>query len=171
MSQCREFEDLLPLHAVGETGLNEALAVEEHLGGCPACRGEVAALRVVSESLCRELRDVPAVPDEWLVSGAPAGSTSLVSVLGLAGWRGLALAAGVLLAGILVGRLSVPERAGEHTPTPAVSTAVATVPLQVATDLRRRPPALSVFSPAARRFISAAAHRKGKTISPARTQP
>jgi len=161
MSPCREFEDLLPLHAVGETGLDEALAVEEHLGGCPACREEVVALRELSVSLRRELGDVPAVPDPWPADISTPGATPPVSVPGLAGWRGVALAAGLLLAGILVGRWSMPEQPGMSTPTPVMST----------TTALRRPPAFSVFSPAARRFLSEAAHGKGQAISPARTQP
>ncbi len=168
MSPCREFEDLLPLHAVGETGLDEALAVEEHLGGCPACREEVVALRELSLSLRRELGDVPPVPDPWLADTSTPGATG--SVLGLAGWRGFALAAGLLLAGILVGRWSMPEQPGMSTPTPVMSTAGAVAPSLLATALRR-PPAFSVFSPAARRFLSEAAHGKGQAISPARTQP
>ena len=159
MSPCREFEDLLPLHAVGETGLDEALVVEEHLGGCPACREELVALRELSVSLRRELGDVPPVPDPWLTDTSTPGATG--SVLGLAGWRGFALAAGLLLAGILVGRWSMYEQPGMSTPTPVMST----------TTALRRPPAFSVFSPAARRFLSEVAHGKGQAISPARTQP
>jgi predicted anti-sigma-YlaC factor YlaD len=159
MSHCREFEDVLPLHAVGETGLDEALAVEEHLAGCPACRDEVVALRELSVSLRRELGDVPAVPDPWLAGASTPGTRW--PAWALAGWRGVALAAGLLLAGILVGRWSVPEQAGQRLPIPAVSTA---------RDLDR-PLAFSVFSPAARRFLSEAAHRKGQAILPARTQP
>ncbi|MCZ6833471.1 MAG: zf-HC2 domain-containing protein [Acidobacteria bacterium] len=168
MSPCREFEDLLPLHAVGETGLDEALVVEEHLGGCPACREELVALRELSVSLRRELGDVPAVPDPWPAGTSTPGATG--SVLGLAGWRGVALAAGLLLAGILVGRWSMPEQPGMSTPTPVISTAGAVAPSLLATALRR-PAAFSVFSPAARRFLSEVAHGKGQAISPARTQP
>jgi anti-sigma factor RsiW len=151
MSNCREFEDLLPLHAVGETGLDEALAVEEHLGGCPSCGAEVAAFRELSGSLRRELGDVPPVP----------GPTPAAPPLFLAGWRGMALAAGLLLAGILVGRWSMPEPPGMGIPTPVMNEARAL----------SRPPAFSVFSPAARRFLSEAAQGEGRAISPARTQP
>ncbi len=166
MSDCREFEDLLPLHAVGESGLDEALAVEEHLGGCPACREEVVALGALSVSLRRELGDVPPVPEPWVTGTSTSGATA--PILGLAGWRGIALAAGLLLAGVLVGRWSMPASPGMTTTTPAVSTAGA--PSLVAAGLSR-PPAFSVFSPAARRFLSEAAHREGQASSPARTQP
>jgi anti-sigma factor RsiW len=170
MSRCREFEDLLPLHAVGETGLDEALAVEEHLGACPACREEIVALQELSVSLRRELGDVPALPDPWLADTAIKGAAPPASVLGLAGWRGIALAAGLLLAGILVGRWSMPAQPGMSGLSPVMNTAGAVAPPLVATNLSR-PPAFSVFSPAARRFLSDAAHRKGQAILPARTQP
>lgn len=168
MSKCREFEDLLPLHAVEETSLDEALVVEEHLGDCSDCREEVIVLRELSVSLRRELSHVPPLPDPWLTDSFTPGG--IAPAPGLAGWRGIALAAGLILAGILVGRWSMPEQAGLRTPAAVMSTAGAGARSLVATKLRR-PPGFSVFSPAARRFLSEAAHRKGQAISPARTQP
>jgi len=170
MNHCREYEDLLPLHAVGETGLDEAMAVEEHLGDCPACRAEVAALGELSESLRRELGEVPPVPDPWRADTDTPIGPAQVSVLRMAGWRGMALAASLLLAGVLVGRWSTPEQSGMTTPAPVLSTEGAVAPAVVATVLRRRP-AFSVFSPVARRVLSAAAHGDEEAISPARKQP
>ena len=170
MSDCRKFEDLLPLHAVEETGLDEALAVEEHLAGCQACREEVVALGELSRSLRRELGPVPPVPESWTAGSLPARPAPLAAMLGLAGWRGLALAASVLAAGILVGRWSAPVSPGMETPAAGVATTATPASRMVAAD-RRRPPALSVFSPAARRFLSEAAHSKGQATSPARRQP
>jgi predicted anti-sigma-YlaC factor YlaD len=39
MIRCESVEDLLPLHATGDTTVEEALQVEEHTGGCGTCRG------------------------------------------------------------------------------------------------------------------------------------
>jgi len=170
MKHCREFEDLLPLHAVQETGLDEALAVEEHLAGCPVCRRELAGLRELSRSLRRELSAVPPVPETWPAEALPERAAPLAGLLGLAGWRGLALAATLLLAGILVGRLSAPAEMSVD--RPAAAPATAAVPAaRLAAPERHRPPAFSVFSPAARRFLSEAAQRRGRATSPARRQP
>ncbi|MFI4935889.1 MAG: anti-sigma factor family protein [Caulobacterales bacterium] len=51
MSACADKELLLHAYADGELDAGNVLALESHLGGCPACAAELAAIRQVKETL------------------------------------------------------------------------------------------------------------------------
>jgi len=54
---CREVKYLLVPFSAGMLGPEEAGAVEEHLSGCPSCRGELAGLEEVGDLLDRYRRE------------------------------------------------------------------------------------------------------------------
>ena len=57
MTACRSVHDLLPEFALGLLGGDDRAAVVEHLGGCAACRDDVAALVVASDEVVAALAD------------------------------------------------------------------------------------------------------------------
>ena len=154
--KCEQLLDLLPLHAVDETSIEDALCVEEHLESCDSCRQAFADYRTIVTTAARDLAPVPATPSEL-------PSTTMVEVGSRAAWGWwsprLAAAAGLLLAGILFGRWSAesPTTTLPLGPTTAVQ-AVGTRPSPPPRRLRAAP--LSVFSPAARSYLRRLAHEE-----------
>jgi predicted anti-sigma-YlaC factor YlaD len=163
MMDCRQLRDLLPLHAIDETRVEESLAVEEHVERCEACGEALAAYRRICETAGRVLAVVPGEPAP--VSGS-AGARRLESPRsrpGVGRWApALALAAALLMAGVLVGRWTAVPAAG---PTPSASALLsgrlALVPLREAIKAgtgasSRRRPTLSVFSRPTRSILTQA---------------
>jgi anti-sigma factor RsiW len=98
---CAGLAESLSAYADGELPPRERGAVEAHLGGCPACRGQLALLRRASTGLKRWfVRADESLPDV-AVSRERLLATSLGASAALAArrrtrWRGLG--AGALLA-------------------------------------------------------------------------
>ncbi len=165
---CRQLQDLLPLHAINETSVEDSLAVEEHLEGCDACREALATYQRICETARRELTDLPGVPvaepGRAVRTRADRGADSLKAVQrrpGAGRWvPALALAATFLVAGVLVGRWSaVPEARPPSAPSGFLSDGLPLAPLRQAlkTQIKTVPyrrPTLSVFSGAARSILT-----------------
>lgn len=64
MSACDRTGPLLDAYHDGELGRLRRLYVRRHLAGCPACRGELAALGGIGAWVREALDDAPA-PDLW----------------------------------------------------------------------------------------------------------
>jgi anti-sigma factor RsiW len=167
---CRQLQDLLPLHAVNETRVEESLAVEEHLEGCDACREELATYRRICETASRELAEVPGVPagtQGRVLQETEDRGAGLPAPLPIRPGRGrwvpaLALAATFLVAGVLVGRWSAaPADRPPSAPSGSLSDRLTLAPLRQALNSEIntaafRRPTLSVFSRAARSFLTQA---------------
>jgi hypothetical protein len=146
MIRCESVEDLLPLHATGDTTVEEALQVEEHTGGCGTCRGEMEFYAKLAGVARDELTQAPPVPEAVHL---PAGARS-------GGSRRLAAAAALLAAGLALGTALGRWSAAE--PVPAPSEPAAVLPAAMA-EARSLP--LSVFSPHARARLSRVARAEG----------
>ena len=57
MKSCDAYRDLLPLHAVDETSIEENLRLEQHLDRCAGCRAELEAYRERAKALDQTIRD------------------------------------------------------------------------------------------------------------------
>jgi len=149
MNQCKDLSPLLAIHAVEETDVGEALRVEEHVGACVSCREELERYRTIRETARRDLREAPPVPDLTMPGRAGLPATARV-------WAPRLAAAALLLAtGLIVGRWSAPA---PQAPAAMVPGSLASVSTGGSPALARRSAmALSVFSPAARRFLEKAA--------------
>jgi hypothetical protein len=167
MTSCDAYRDLLPLHAVDDTSVEESLRLEEHLQNCATCREELETYRRICDTARRELAAVPGAPEKMPgmapsdggtfgdlagIRSARAGSPGTVGRRG--GW--LAAAAALLLAGVLVGRWSVTPVTVLPPPGATATPSVDSLQAPVETTRYRRP-ALSVFSRAARPFLTKAA--------------
>jgi len=156
MNDCRQVEDLLPLHAVGDTSLSEEMQVEEHVGACARCRDALEAYRLICATARRELSAAPPVPrlhiSGWRRSPIPAR----------AGWFQLVAAVLILLAGLVLGRLILPPpRASsprDGLAAPAAEVLRGGRRLE-AREHALRTPTASVFAPALRKTLSRAAQR------------
>ncbi len=152
-SRCQALADLIPLVASGDASVEECLQVEEHTAACPACRGDLDADRRLCETARRELAPVP----------PPSGAQARAAHSAASAFRWLprlAAAAALLLAGLAVGRWTAPEPAA-LVGVPATRPGKAEPPAERVAGLARgRPGALSVFSPAARPYLTAAARRE-----------
>jgi len=132
MNLCERLEDLLPLHAVGDTSVEEGLQVEEHVAICPACRADMALYARMVGAARNEL--------------APEARAQASRKAALSAWRPAAAAAllvACLATGIVVGRWSARHEPLSSTLRPGVSM-----------DGVRPAVPLSIFSPVARERLS-----------------
>ena len=152
MKTCDALEDLLPLHAIGETDLDEAMAVEDHLRRCTACREHVEAYTALAGTLRQEMGQVPPVPADLNSTERAAYRSPPVSSPGSSRrWPRLALAAGLLLAGLLVGRYTTSP---EALPVLSGRTPAGPPPiLSAGVNARRGRAMLSVFAPSVRAYL------------------
>jgi hypothetical protein len=91
---CADARPLLPAHVYGDLSDADAAAVARHLRGCPACRGEAAALDQVRLAL-----DAPATPPVRV--NVPALFHEVADRRARR-WRRLAVAGAALAAGLLL---------------------------------------------------------------------
>ena len=153
---CEELKDLLPLHAVDETSIEEALRLEEHVESCRSCRQALDDYRTIVATGARDLAPVPAAPPELVRVSALAAAAPAPRRFG---WspRLAAAAAAFLLVGVLVGRWSAVMPPPVE-PRDAVRVAELSKPL-LSRRLRAAP--LSVFSPSARSYLRRIARQEG----------
>ena len=93
---CQQAREQLIDLVYGELGEADRRTVLEHVDGCPACRAELADLRLARTAVARHRADEPAeVGRLWVVGGrapflrrllAPAAAAAAVVVIGLAVW-------------------------------------------------------------------------------------
>ncbi len=152
MKTCEALQDLLPLHATGDTGPEEALQVEDHLRACQSCTGDLEAYGRLAGEVRRHLGAVPPLPERAAAAGPALSARDQGSRWHQAAWMRLALAAALVMAGVLVGRLTVGPA--------AMSPGEAAGPRSAGAVVARQPPAsaaLTVFSPSLRPFLTQAA--------------
>lgn len=138
MDRCRGMEERLPLHATGDTDVEEGLRVEEHIAGCAGCARDLEFYRTVARVASEELTAVPPAP-----LAMPSGAARPRSAVLRRSAAALLILASGAAAGMLAGRWSVN----------AVPAAARSGPAGVARASGRGLP-LSIFSPEARQVLS-----------------
>jgi predicted anti-sigma-YlaC factor YlaD len=151
MTRCESIEDLLPLHATGDTTVEEGLRVEEHLAACAGCRADGELYAAMTAVARTELAHVPSAPE---VAGAAEAASPVRRFhgRGLAlGYGRLAAAAALLTIGLAAGAAVGRWSAGSPAASPDAGTPGGALPAGVV-QVRSLP--LSVFSPHARARLS-----------------
>jgi anti-sigma-K factor RskA len=103
--RCAEFDELLPLRALGALELDDAARLDAHLGeGCPRCAAELAALAETLALLPHALPET--MPSESarsrLMARVRAESAAPLPSARIVLWRVAAVAAGAAIVGALV---------------------------------------------------------------------
>ncbi len=140
MNRCGAMEELLSLHATGDTDVEEGLRVEEHILTCAGCARDLEFYQKVTRVAAEELTAVPPAPLQMPAATARPWSAALRRAAAL-----LLLASG-LAVGMIAGRWSAP---GQPAAARAGAAGAARAP--------ERGLPLSIFSPEARAILSGVA--------------
>lgn len=174
---CRPTTEALGAHAVGGLSPRDVAKVDQHLAGCPTCRGRLDDLQELGTTLRRAALPLPlgllaASARHWRLSGAGSAGAphlSLLSAFPMAARKPLVgVSIGLLGLGIIgasvVGQPALPAPAGVEAGNPAAAPARPTL-IQPAVGAVEVPSAVGAPLPTAQ-AATAASPGAGSTAGP-----